>query len=131
MSLKEYSTLGGTSGKIFLTTIPCFSSSRSCPVNVLVVMPPKSLCSSLKRIVPFDKCHNIFSFHFPLNIFRPVSIGHWLLIACVFCHEYYHPFIPCRTKSACSVGICIMGCPVGILYRKKSVCPTAAYLIRN
>ena len=24
-----------------------------------------------------DRCNNIFSFHFPLNIFRPTSIGHW------------------------------------------------------
>lgn len=29
-------------------------------------MLPKTLCSFLKRIVPFDKCHNIFSFHFHL-----------------------------------------------------------------
>ena len=72
----EYSTLGGTSGKTVLRMILRSSSSRSCSVSVLVVMLPRSRCSSLKRIVPLERCHNIFNFHFPLKIFIPSSTGH-------------------------------------------------------
>ena len=90
-SLSEYSTLGGISGKTFRTIIPCFSNSRSCCVNVFVVMLPKSRCNSLKRIVPLDKCHNIFSFHFPLHMFNPTSTGHCSLTACDLA-IIYHSF---------------------------------------
>ena len=90
ISLNEYSTLGGTSGKTFLRTIPCSSSSRSCCVKVLVVISPKSLCSSLKRMVPLDRCQSIFSFHFPLKIFSPSSTGHCVSAACAF--AMYCPF---------------------------------------
>ena len=88
-SLNEYSTLGGISGNTFRTTIPCSSNSRSCCVNVFVVILPKNRCNSLKRIVPLYKCHNIFSFHFPLNMFNPTSTGHCSSTACDLAIIYY------------------------------------------
>ena len=41
--------------------------------------------------VPLDKCHNIFSFHFPLNMFNPTSTGHCSLTACDLA-IIYHSF---------------------------------------
>lgn len=64
------------------------SCSFACTVvvifKVLVVILPKNLCSSLKRMVPLDRCHSIFSFHFPLKILSPNSTEHCSSAACTF-----------------------------------------------
>ncbi|MNI72250.1 hypothetical protein D3C73_1281790 [compost metagenome] len=65
-SVKEYSTLGGTSAYTLRSTSWSSSSSRSWLVSIFCVIWGMSFFSSLKRLVPSrPRCHRMISFHLP------------------------------------------------------------------
>lgn len=59
VSVRRYSTRGGTSGKTVRSTIPAFSNSRRCLVNSRCEIPSNFFCNCPKRIVLFSACSKI------------------------------------------------------------------------
>lgn len=78
ISVSEYSTFGGITGKISRLTNPPLSNSRSCCVSILGVAPGISLLNSEKRNVLAVSFHNISDLYFPPIIPSVASTGQWV-----------------------------------------------------
>src|ERR1035437_1511850 len=63
--VKEYSTLGGTTGKIVFSTIPCFFNSESCKLITLRDASGCVLCNSLGLFIPLLMSLIKQGFHLP------------------------------------------------------------------
>lgn len=81
ISVKEYSTLGGTSLYTFLFTSLSRSSSLNCCVSTPLEMVVINFWSSLKRIVLLWRAHKIGNFHFPINTFWAKDTGQNLILS--------------------------------------------------
>src|SRR4029079_15366887 len=81
--LSEYSTFGGTTSNTLRDTTPSRSSSRSCCVNILRVMPGISRCNSPGRRTPRLRCQRMTVFHLPPITIKVASTGQfglWVLV---------------------------------------------------
>ena len=74
-SVREYSTLGGTSAYTLRLISPLSSISRSCAVNTFCDTLPMDFFSSPKRFVPGSKSRRISTFHLSPMSVKVVSPG--------------------------------------------------------
>lgn len=77
-SVKEYSTLGGTTGYTFLEIIPSLSKSLKFSVNTFAEIPTTLLVNSLYLFVPVSKSLNINIFHLFAIIDAVYSTGQFV-----------------------------------------------------
>src|SRR2546421_8723368 len=75
-SVSAYSTRGGTSGKVWRSTIPSSSSARSRSDSVRGLIPVSERSSSQKRDVPAARSRTSRSVHFPHTTSAVRHTGH-------------------------------------------------------
>jgi hypothetical protein len=75
-AVSEYSTRGGTSGKVSRATMPCASSSRNRSESVRGLMPARERSSSQKRVRPSDRSRMMRIVHFPQMMSAVAQTGH-------------------------------------------------------
>src|SRR5271155_3837330 len=75
-SVSAYSTRGGTSGKVWRSTISCSSSARNRSDSVRGLMPASERSSSQKRDVPSARSRTSSRVHFPHTISAVLHTGH-------------------------------------------------------
>src|SRR6266704_4984535 len=74
-SVREYSTRGGTSAKVWRRTIPSSSRERNRSESVLGLIPCSERSSWLNRLTPEAKSRIISKVHFPLIILAVRATG--------------------------------------------------------
>src|SRR5439155_1006652 len=75
-SVSAYSTRGGTSGKVWRSTIACSSSARRRSDSVRGLIPASDLSSSQKREWPSASSRTRSRVHFPHTISAVLHTGH-------------------------------------------------------
>src|SRR3954452_24841321 len=75
LSVSEYSTRGGTSGKVLRSTIACSSSARRRSDSVRGEMPPSDRSSSEKRVRPSARSRTRRIVHLPERISAQAVTG--------------------------------------------------------
>src|SRR4029077_5972422 len=76
LSVSEYSTRGGTSGYVWRSTIPSYSSARRRGERVRGLMPASDRSSSQKREQPSARSRTSSNVHFPHTISAVLQTGH-------------------------------------------------------
>src|SRR5213080_1598964 len=76
LSLSAYSTRGGTSGKVWRSTMPSSSSARNRSDRVLGLMPASERSSSQNRERPSDSSRTSSSVHLPHTTSAVRQTGH-------------------------------------------------------
>ena len=74
-SVSAYSTRGGTSAKVWRSTIPCSSSARSRSDSVRGLIPASERSSSQKRERPSARSRTSSSVHLPHTISAVMHTG--------------------------------------------------------
>ena len=74
--VSEYSTRGGTSGKVWRSTMPCSSSARRRSERVLGLMPASERSSSQKRLRPSARSRITRIVHLPQMMSAVAQTGH-------------------------------------------------------
>ena len=75
-SVSAYSTRGGTSGKVWRSTMPSSSSARSRSERVRGLIPESERSSSQKRECPSARSRTSSSVHLPHTICAVMHTGH-------------------------------------------------------